>query len=201
MRWLIIFALLSLSQTALAGGKESMAKYLKGLIGFQADFAQTITQGGKEKQTSTGQLSLEKPGKFRWDYEAPHKHMVLADTNHVWVYDPDLEQVTRRKQASALQGTPAQVLVSNDPLEKNFKIKDEGKKKGLEWIRLFPRDKDSQYDKIRLAFKGKNLDRLVIYDKFDQVTVIKFSKIRRNPRFPWDYFLFEPPQGTDVLDQ
>jgi outer membrane lipoprotein carrier protein len=200
MRWSICLVMLLLSQAAVAGGEEALKEFIKDLRGFQADFKQTITQGSKEEK-STGLLTLEKPGKFRWDYEKPNPHLVLADSNYVWIYDPDLEQVTRRKQATALQGTPAQVLVSDDPLDKSFEISGDSKEKGLEWVKLIPRDKDSQYDHIRLAFKGKDLDRIVIYDKFDQVTEIEFSKIERNPKLDWDFFLFEPPEGADIIDQ
>lgn len=200
MRWLMGFFMLAMSHLALADGVEQLKTFLKGLDSFRSEFKQTIVQGEK-KEKSTGELTLQRPGKFRWDYEEPYPHLVLADSKYVWIYDPDLEQVTRRGQAPALEGTPAQLLTNDVPLEKNFTLSDKGSKEGMIWVELLPKDKDSQYIRFELAFKGNDLRLMRIIDKFNQNTDIEFSKIERNPKLEDDHFVFEPPEGVDVLQQ
>lgn len=200
MRWLMALFMLAMSHAALAGGVEQLKSFLKGLESFQADFKQTIVQGTK-KERSGGLLTLQRPGKFRWDYEEPYPHLVLADATYVWIYDPDLEQVTRRTQAPALEGTPAQLLTNDVPIEKNFTLGDKGSKDGMIWVELLPKDKEGQYVRFNLAFKGDELRIMQIVDKFNQVTDIEFSAIKRNPSLEDDFFVFEPPEGVDVLQQ
>jgi outer membrane lipoprotein carrier protein len=127
--------------------------------------------------------------------------MVLADGFFVWVHDPDLEQITRQKQASAVEGTPAQLLTNDVPVEKNFKLSNDKNSDGLEWIKLIPKNKESQYETLKAGFKGKNLKALIIEDKFNQKTRIDFNNIKRNPKLAWDFFVFEPPKGTDVIER
>jgi len=38
-------------------------------------------------------------------------------------------------------------------------------------------------------------------DSFGQTTLIRFSKIERNPRLAPDTFRFTPPAGTDVVGE
>ncbi len=192
--------LLAVSQMASADGLAKMKAFLDGLNSFKSEFQQEVIQG-KKADKSRGLLTLQRPGRFRWDYEHPYPHMVLADGFHVWVYDPDLAQITRQKQASAVEGTPAQLLTNDVPVEKNFTMQDAGSKDGIDWVELKPKDKESQYDMIRVGFKGDNLDRFEIKDKFNQNTRITFKKIERNPKLAFDYFVFEPPENADLIEQ
>lgn len=200
MRRLMALFMLAISHAAVAGGVEQLKSFLKGLEVFQADFTQTIVQGAK-KERSSGLLTLQRPGKFRWDYEKPYPHLVLADATYVWIYDPDLEQVTRRTQAPALEGTPAQLLTNDVPIEKNFTLTDKGDKDGMTWVELVPKDKESQYVQFNLGFKREEVRLMQIVDKFNQVTDIEFSDIKRNPPLEDDFFVFEPPEGVDVIHQ
>jgi len=200
MRWLLGVMLLVMSQLALADGITKLKDFLQGLSGFQADFTQSVLQG-KKKEKSTGLLTLQRPGRFRWDYEAPYAHLVLADGAFVWVYDPDLAQITRQKQASAVEGTPAQLLTNDVPVEKSFTLKNDPPEEGQEWASLVPKEKDSQYDALRVGFQGADLKSIIIKDKFNQVTRIDFTNIKRNPKLEWDFFVFEPPEGADLIEQ
>jgi outer membrane lipoprotein carrier protein len=199
MRALIIMVLLVLSLKAHADGIADLKAFVSGLTTFQAEFKQTVRQGRKE-ETESGVLTLKRPTRFRWDYLKPHPHMVLADGFHVWVYDKELDQASRQKQKKAVSGTPAQVLTGDVPVETTFQINPIKGKGELSWLKLVPRDKDSQYDYIKVALKGPVLARMDIVDKLGQTTEIEFFNIKRNPTVPWDFFIFEVPKGVDLID-
>lgn len=42
-------------------------------------------------------MMLSRPGKFVWRIEKPYKQQLVGDGEKVWMYDPDLRQVTVRK--------------------------------------------------------------------------------------------------------
>src|ERR1700730_12125110 len=64
----------------------------------QADFSQVLTDTkGNQLQTSNGSMAIERPGKFRWDIKSPMKQLIIADGSFLWIYDTDLEQVTKKK--------------------------------------------------------------------------------------------------------
>jgi len=66
---------------------------------FSARFEQTLYDAdGDTLQTSSGTVVLERPARFRWEYAASDSdasgQVLVADGERVWLYDPDLEQVT-----------------------------------------------------------------------------------------------------------
>ncbi|MBF0254955.1 MAG: outer membrane lipoprotein chaperone LolA [Gammaproteobacteria bacterium] len=199
MRGLTFLFIFLASLPAQADSIADLKAFIAGLTTFQADFVQTVRQGSKEQRES-GVLTLKRPTRFRWDYLKPHPHMVLADGFHVWVYDKELEQASRQPQKKAVSGTPAQVLTGDVPVEQTFVITALPGQGDLSWVKLVPRDKDSQYDYIKVALRAKQLARMDIVDKLGQTTEIEFAKIKRNPEIPWDFFIFEPPKGVDLID-
>ncbi|HQY53918.1 MAG TPA: outer membrane lipoprotein chaperone LolA, partial [Dokdonella sp.] len=64
-----------------------------------AHFEQSVIGArGNRGEASTGTLALKAPRQFRWHTTAPFEQLIVADGNRVWIYDPDLEQVSVRGQ-------------------------------------------------------------------------------------------------------
>jgi outer membrane lipoprotein carrier protein len=147
-----------------------------------------------------GVLYLQRPGKFRWDYTEPKGQIVLADGKTVWLVEEDLKQAYQKPQSDALRGTPALLLTEQLKLEDHFEIADLGPSQDLEWVELVPRDPESQFTRILLAFKDSELRRMELADKFAQVTRFGFSDIKRNPRLDPKLFVYTPPRGTQLFE-
>ncbi len=74
----------------------------------KAQFKQTvIDRNGRKLQEVTGLMQLQRPGKFRWDYKTPYVQLIVGDGHKVWMYDPDLNQVTVRTLDKILGTSPA----------------------------------------------------------------------------------------------
>lgn len=174
--------------------------FLKDLQTFQADFIQTVITANRHSIiTSSGVFYLSRPGLFRWNYTQPPGQEVVGDGNRVWLYDPELEQVSHQSQKDALRGTPALLLSDDSPVTNHFEVIDLGLKDGLDWLELIPKLKDSEIVKIQVAFDGQYLDRFEMVDAFGQVTRFLFSRVQRNPHLTPELFRFEPPPAVDIL--
>ena len=195
-----VFALLS-SAGALAGAREQMIAFTKGLKGLDAHFEQRVFDpNGRQSETSSGSVQLSAPRQFRWEYQKPSAQLIVADGDHIWIYDPELEQVTVRNQSLEEQGSPLSVLIDPAELDRQYKVSEGGRASGLEWLVLLPRKGDeAPFQKARLGFGANGLVRMELNDALGQRTVIGFSAWKRNPRFPADKFKFTPPAGTDVV--
>ncbi|KFN44490.1 outer membrane lipoprotein chaperone LolA [Arenimonas oryziterrae] len=200
---LLCFALLSLSTLAHAGGREQLTAFTKGLKGLSAHFSQQVTDpSGRVTEKSAGTVQLSAPRLFRWETATPAKQLIVADGDHIWIYDPELEQVTVRKQSFEEQGSPLTVLIDPTELDRQFKTSDGGKAGGLEWLVLTPKKPDeAPFEQARLGFGAKGLVRMEFRDSLGQRTVIGFSGWARNPRFPAGAFKFTPPKGADVVGE
>ncbi len=179
---------------------DKISNFFVGLKTLSADFSQTVTtQSDQPPAFSAGTFYLDRPGRFRWAYTRPQGMFVVADGDRVWLYDPDLEQVSHQSQDDALRGTPALLLSDEDPVETHFEVIDLGERNGMTWLELIPRGKSSEVVKVMLAFKGEELDRLEMVDNFGQVTRFLFSNIERNPQLAEELFRFDPPPEIDII--
>lgn len=168
----------------------------------KADFTQEVLdQNRNVQQQMRGRLVIQRPGKFRWNYQAPYEQEIVADGKKVWLYDVDLEQVTVKRQDQALAGSPASLLSTHTKLEDEFKVKSVQRNDGLQWFELTPKSSDSSFDKIMLGLKQKKLDRLEILDSFGQQTDVQFENVQINPGVSPDTFAFTIPKGVDVIDE
>ena len=176
---------------------DAFAQNLHSLTG---QFNQSLTDiNGKSSKTSAGTLALEAPRQFRWDTLTPYKQTIVADGSRVWLYDPELEQVTVRVQSTEEAHSPLTVLTDVKQIDKNFKVSEQGEHDGLVWLRLTSTSKDPQFDYADLGFDANGLARMTFRDQLGSTTDIRFSGWQRNAAVPPSTFNFVPPQGTDVI--
>ena len=176
---------------------------LAGMTSFQAKFEQTVlNRFGEELQTTTGSMSLLRPGRLRWEVDDPYAQLLLADGESLWIFDPDLEQVTVQPLAQAIEGSPATFLtgVTSD-VTPHFAVRavqpptPDGKRFVLE-----PRDETSVFRDATLTFAPDGaLAALDIVDHLDQITRIVFVEIELNPTLQPQLFEFDIPAGVDVV--
>jgi outer membrane lipoprotein carrier protein len=200
-RWFLLVVLGLAAGVASASGKDRLRDFLNGVESLQARFEQSVfdTSQGQTRRLE-GVFYLQRPGKFRWDYTEPKGQIVLADGRTVWLVEEDLKQAYQKPQSDALRGTPALLLTEQLKLDDHFEIADLGPSQDLEWVELVPRDSESQFTRILLAFKGNELRRMELADKFAQVTRFSFRDIKRNPRLDPTLFVYTPPRGTQLFE-
>jgi outer membrane lipoprotein carrier protein len=199
---LLAAAIAVLPLLAEAGAIDQLHQFLQTTRTLKAEFAQTvIARNGRKPQQSSGQVAISRPGKLRWEIQKPYPQLVVGDGEKIWIYDPELQQVTVRKAGQAIGGSPAMLLSGNNDLEKNFTLKEAGSEDGLNWVEATPKAGDSGFEKVRLGFAGSDLKAMELHDSFGQTTVIRFSKLERNPALPAASFKFAPPAGVDVVGE
>ena len=187
---------------AAASGMERLNTFMADTHSARADFSQRIVdRNGKQVQQSGGTLEFSRPGKFRWVYAKPYSQTIVGDGQKVWIFDPDLNQVTVRKLDVALGSTPAALLAGNNDALKSFTLANDGEKDGVQWVLATPHDKNSQFTRIRMGFSARGIDEMELVDSLGQQTALRFSNFDSNPRLDPSIFKFTPPQGADVVGQ
>ncbi len=183
-------------------GVDSLRRFFKDVNSFSARFSQVVLdERDAPIQESSGTLWIERPNKFRWDYNKPYEQQIVADGKRLWVYDPGLQQVTVRKFAGSLGDTPAALLAGKGRLANNFRIKSLGAQNDIEWVQLLPRRKDSGYDDIRIGFARGKLHVLEMVDGFGHTTRVTLDRPKENVKIDAARFSFTPPEGVDVVGE
>src|SRR5690554_3230677 len=147
---------LSLLSPAVSAEDQSAAERLNELLSqaqtMTGGFSQmTLSSNGASLQETTGSLELKRPGMFRWHTDPPLEQLLVSDGEKIWLYDPDLEQVTIQQMDQRLSHTPA-LLLSGDvsKLQESFDIEltDGG---SVVDFTLTPREADSMFDSLRVS--------------------------------------------------
>ncbi|MCL4164287.1 UNVERIFIED_CONTAM: hypothetical protein GTU68_024141 [Idotea baltica] len=167
-----------------------------------AHFSQnTFDATGSSLQKTTGEISVKRPGLFRWHTDEPQEQLLISNGKKIWLYDPDLEQVTIQKLDQRLSHTPA-LLLSGDisKISKNFTITQD-KAGQVDIFSLRPHSKDGLFDVLRLSFQGNKIQEMKLIDSTGQVTQILFNQLKTNIAIDSKAFTFKIPAGTDVIKE
>ncbi len=200
-QWLCGAAWLGVAGLAQADGVSALQSFISEVKSGRATFTQTVTSpDGKRKKNSTGSFEFQRPNQFRFAYDKPAEQLIVGDGKKVWVYDPDLSQASVRNMDQALGATPVSLLAGGD-LSRDFTLKSQPSEQGVDWVLATPKRSDGGLQSLRLGFKGRELTALDIVDAFGQRSVMQFSAVQVNAKIAPERFRFDPPAGTDVLQQ
>lgn len=167
-----------------------------------ARFSQlTLDGSGTQLQETSGEMALKRPGLFRWHTDAPLEQLLVSNGETVWLYDPDLKQVTIRRLDQRLTHTPA-LLLSGDvsKIGENFEISHKEAGGVVDFI-LKPKSKDTLFDNLRLSFRNGVVNDMQLIDGVGQRTNILFSGVKMNQSIDTAQFNFKVPEGADVIQE
>ncbi|SDG33597.1 outer membrane lipoprotein carrier protein [Pseudomonas benzenivorans] len=203
---MLLLAVLSFSSLCALADDEAAVQRLTQLLNqaqtITARFSQlTLDGSGTQLQESAGQLALKRPGLFRWHTDAPMEQLLVSNGEKVWLYDPDLEQVTIQALDQRLTHTPA-LLLSGDvsKISENFEISYKEGGSVVDFI-LKPKSKDSLFDSLRLSFRSGMLNDMQLIDSIGQRTNILFLNVKMNEALDDGQFSFDIPEGADVIQE
>ena len=192
--------LLAISTAANAGARDQLDAFSKGLKGLDGQFSQQVFDPrGKQKEASTGRVAVSAPRLFRWEYVKPYPQLIVADGKTVWVYDPDLQQASKRPQGVEEASSPLAILLDPAKLDRDFTVKEAGASNGIEWLQLTPKQADAAFKTAKLGFGKAGLAEMEYVDALGQRTKISFSGWKRNPGFAKGTFTYVPAKGVDVI--
>ena len=214
-----VLAIISVAASAQENGAAdlsslvSLENFVKNTKSGRAVFTQVVTSPAKDGQTpktksSSGTFEFLRPNRFKFLYKKPFEQSIVSDGQTLWLHDVDLNQVTARKLAQVLNGTPAAVIAAAADLkglQADFVLVALPEKAGLRWVQAVPKTKEGQLQSITVGIKttdkGTELGALEILDSFGQLSVMTFSQFEVNPALATASFQFKPPSGADVSRQ
>ncbi|MDA7086205.1 outer membrane lipoprotein chaperone LolA [Pseudomonas sp. SA3-5] len=203
---MLLLAALSFTSVSVLATDDASAQRLTALLNqaktINARFSQlTLDGSGTQLQETAGQLVLKRPGLFRWHTDEPMEQLLVSNGEKVWLYDPDLEQVTIQTLDKRLTHTPA-LLLSGDvsQIQENFEISHKEGGNVVDFM-LKPKSKDTLFDSLRLSFRSGVLNDMQLIDTIGQRTNILFLNVKMNESVDDKLFSFEIPEGADVIQE
>lgn len=198
----LLFVAISLHMGSSAYGNpvEDLTAALKNISDFSADFKQVTSDNrGRKLQIAHGQLWISKPSRFRWHAEPPMEQVLVSNGELLWLYDPDLEQVTIQNIESEISSLPLLILTGDvSRLSQDFLI-DHYEDEAGDHFSFQPKADSGSFKLVSLLVKDDHIKGLDITDALNQKTSIELTNIRSEEKLPDDMFQFQIPDGVDVI--
>jgi len=174
-----------------AGAIARIEGYLNRINTMQSRFIQVNPDGSAWQ----GDLYVNRPGKFRFEYDAPIPHLLIA--NGIWFYHVDRE--LKETNVLPLVKTPAQFLVQKTvSFSDGLKVTGFQNEAGLLQISMITRD-NPELGEITLTFSDRPLElrKWTIRDAQDNHTQVTLQNTRFGGKLPSKLFKFvEQPDKT-----
>jgi len=175
----------------------------------KSQFVQTVEiMDFNTPYVSKGDLFIKK-GKMRWDYKEPSRQQIFVDDGGFLYYVPDHKQVIRSKIGGHSDShLPLNLLSGRGHLNQDFDIsyEFEAPMPGEPIIlRLSPKKKMGVFKIVVTAvpapgIDGLIIDKVVLHEKNGNISTSSFEEISINQGLEDSLFVFEIPEGIEVLD-
>ena len=198
---MVCICFLCLQVASAQTANEDLQFKLNNIVTIQASYTQTVHRKNHAQILSSGTMALAKPRHFTWHTIHPSAQWLIADGKRIWLYDPELEQVSVKSQAHGVGGAVGIFLSGNTKnLTRSFKITEE-KKGHKTYFFLQAISAQSGFQQVTLIFDGAAWVGLSFIDALDQRTTIQFTSVKINKPLPAGLFQFKRPEGVDVVSQ
>ena len=182
--------------------QDKLNRFISDLDSMRANFVQTVIDNdGNIVDQSEGAMALLRPGRFRWDYSLPFEQQIVTNGKRLWIYEPDLDQVTIKPFESGVGQTPALLLSGDAEVFKRFDISPiDISGSEYDWLLLQPRDEESGYESIQIVFDQDLLKIVRFSDDFGHHTQLEFADIEANTVLVETEFEFVVPPGIEIIN-
>lgn len=223
---LLLLALLSpLAPDETANYVKSFEARYRAAKTLQATFLERYTENGAVVRTEAGTAFFRRPGKMRWEYEAPEKDLFLVDGKTAWFYVPADRTATRvpAKQSEDWR-TPLALLAgemkvsrvcAHVDLAPNERFLNENdvvlrcRVKGGKGAKDSSSEQDSlaapagsQNDVVLFEIdrRSGDLARLIVRQSGGVEVEFRFENWHLDPPLPESLFKFEVPAGVAIVN-
>lgn len=168
----------------------------------QVHFVESYSVQGRAKKSESGQLTLRKPGRMRWDYSEPSGKLFLSDGKDVYLYTPDAHRVEKGTlKSSEDMRAPLAFLLGKLDFFKEFRDFELTQQGANYLITAKAKTDKLPYEKIQmLVTPDGEIQRLAINLQELSILTFQFDGEKVNPSVNDALFKFQMPSGATMVD-
>jgi outer membrane lipoprotein carrier protein len=167
----------------------------------EVHFVESYSVEGRARKSESGELTLRKPGRMRWDYSDPSGKLFVSDGKDVYLYTPETKRVEKTKlKASDDMRAPLAFLLGKLDFAKEFRDFD-FKPDGANFLITAKAKSDKMpYDRVQmLVTPGFEIERLVVNGQDLSVLTFQLDGEKLNPPVNDGLFKFQMPEGATLV--
>ena len=167
----------------------------------QIQFTESYSVGGQARKSESGELTLRKPGRMRWDYSTPPGKLFVSDGKQVYLYTPEAHRVEKMplKETEDMHGPVAFLLGKLDFAKefRDFEVKPEG----ANYVITAKAKTDKlPYERVEmLVTPDYQIQRLIVNGQDQSILSFRFAQEKLNPPVDDARFKFQMPAGATLV--
>ena len=168
----------------------------------QIHFVESYSVQGRARKSESGELTLRKPGRMRWDYSEPSGKLFLSDGKDVYLYTPDAHRVEKGTlKSSEDMRAPLAFLLGKLDFSKEFRDFQFTQEGGNFQIDAKAKSDKLPYERVQmLVTPDGQIQRLVIHLQELSILTFQFDGEKLNPPVDDALFRFQLPAGATLVD-
>lgn len=196
IRLFILSLALFISTAAHAAGSDPFLKKAEDWFNNVQTAKAAFTQYGYDGRQSTGTFYLKRPGRLRFEYDAPLKDFVVADGVMIHFYDGELEDMSN----APIGQTPADFILRKHldftGIDSDLIVTKTEHNQNVFRVVMVQKD-DPESGKIVLDFAKKPMTLLgwMITDSTGNITEIDLHDLRANVKLDPALFVYKDPKA------
>jgi outer membrane lipoprotein carrier protein len=183
---------------------DALQKSYDATADFTADFRQeTEVKTLNRSLKAWGKVSFKRPGKMFWRYDEPKGQFVLADGQFLYFYQPEQNQIIKSPLKNAFRtDIPLSFLLGIGNLKKDFNAELKATDENQYVLRLLPKGDSGGFGEILLGVNKNSADIVwaSVRDASGNLTMIRFSAMRKGVGLKDSLFTLKIPDGADVVE-
>jgi len=168
----------------------------------QVHFVESYSVEGRARKSESGELTLRKPGRMRWNYSEPSGKLFVSDGKDVYLYTPDAHRVEKAKlKASDDMRAPLAFLLGKLDFAKDFRD-FEMKADGTNHLITAKAKNDKlPYERVQMLVSPDGaIERLMVKGQDLSILTFQFDGEKLNPPVDDALFKFQMPAGATLVD-
>jgi outer membrane lipoprotein carrier protein len=167
----------------------------------QVQFSEAYSVGGQARKSESGELTLRKPGRMRWDYSTPPGKLFVSDGKQVYLYTPEAHRVEKMplKETEDMHGPVAFLLGKLDFAKefREFAVKPDG---ANYIVTAKAKTNKLPYERVEMTVTPDyQIQRLVINGQDQSILSFRFAEEKLNPAVEESQFKFQMPPGATLV--
>ena len=171
-------------------------------VTLRVSFSEAYTLQNRRRPVESGELTLRKPGKMRWEYSKPPGKLFVSDGKDAYYYSPDSNRVERIRMKEVEDfRAPLAFLLGRLDFSRDFKeyhVRPEGTNFH---IRCIPKNDRLPYAEVVMVIAPDyRIERLRVTGHDRSVLEFGFSSESVNPAISDDRFYFKIPKDAEYVE-
>lgn len=172
---------------------------------FQANFVQLSRNRLYGEERRSGRVMFSKPGRMRWNYDAPNGDIIVSDGTTLWAYQADERQAIQQNMGQSQLPTAITFLAGTGRITDSFTFRlldaNQFRFPNGYVLELRPTTPQPTYERIvfyvdRASFQ---VVRTAVIDAQGNQNRFDFSNPQVNLNIPLSTFRWSPPAGTSIV--